>query len=713
MKNANWIRIENAGDNCPLFRKRFETAKVVKKAVLKISAKGVYEAHLNGMRVGDFILAPGFTSYKDRIQYQEYDVTEYIGEKNTLVIQVAPGWYKGQIAQWWSCAEQNICAIIAELDITYLDGTSDLYLTDTDWEAAASGLEFCEIYDGFRFDATKEPKFNLKPTIDSDNDLSVLIPQVGEDVVEHERLNPIEVIHTPKGETVLDFGQNMVGVIEVTVNAAAGDEIRLSFAEILDKDGNFYNENYRSAKCRYEYICTDGVQTFKPTLTFYGFRYVRVDSYPAAIDPQNFTAIVVHSRLKRTGNFESSDPMLNQLFRNIVWGQKCNFLDIPTDCPQRDERMGWTGDAQVFVKTASYNFQVETFFEKWLGDMALDQDENGGVPNVVPYRKEVSTSAAWGDAVAICPWQIYLTYGNNEILRKMFFPIKKWVDYVISVTTKENLWFGGNHFGDWLELKAPYGEYKGATRDDLIASAFHARSTELLCKIGDILGEDVDFYKQHYKNVKKAFKEEFKEEFKTQTEYVLTLQFSLTDHPEKVAKDLVEMIHADGDVLQTGFVGTPYLLHVLSDHGYCELAYKLLLRKEYPSWLYPITKGATTIWEHWDGIMPDGSIWPSEMNSYNHYAYGAVGDWLYEVCAGINTVEDSPGFESVRFVPVSTDKIEWIKAEIDTKYGKIISSWRHENNRVIYEITTPVKATALIEGREYVLEPGEYVLPDG
>ena len=709
MIKANWITTkDNTGDNAPLFRKKFELKGKASSAVLKVSAKGVYEATLNGNRVGNFILAPGLTSYDHRIQYQEYDVTNELKEENSLIIQVAAGWYKGQIANWWSYAEKHVCQIIAELEIEYVDGTKDIIITDENWSAALSGLEFCEIYDGCRFNALAEPVFNLETVVSEDNDRSVLIPQQGEFVTEHEHIKPIEIIHTPKGETVLDFGQNMVGIVEVSANAKKGDEIVLSFGEILDSNGNFYNENYRAAKCRYEYLCKDGFQKFKPTLTFYGFRYVRVDKYPCDINAENFTAIVLHSDIKPTGKIETSDEMLNKLFHNIVWGQKSNFLDIPTDCPQRDERMGWTGDAQVFIKTASYNFDVEKFFIKWLEDMAICQYENGGIPQAVPFYKEGRVSAAWSDAVAICPWQIYLTYGNKEILKKMFPSIKKFVDYVISATTKENLWFGGCHFGDWLELKAPYGEFKGATRDDFIASAFHAHTTELLCKIGDILGEDVACYKKHFANVKKAIKQEFKEEFKTQTEHILTLYFGLSDSPERVAESLVNMIHEDGDKIQTGFVGTPYILHVLSMYGYNDLAYKLLLRKEYPSWFYPITKGATTMWEHWDGIMPDGRIWPSDMNSYNHYAYGALGDWLYSVAGGINTVEDYPAFERVYFAPVSTDKIDWFKAEIDTKYGKVKSGWYHENGKTVYAISTPVKATALIEGKEYELMPGEY-----
>ena len=707
MKNANWIRVESLKNNCPLFRKQFSVKENLSKATLKISAKGVYEAHLNGNRVGDFILAPGFTSYDDRIQFQEYDVTALLCRENTLTVQVACGWYSGGIREWWGDNEGKISALIAELTVEYSDGTTDVYLTDTDWEASESGLTYCEIYNGFEYDARIEPQFDLKPTLDPNNDTSLLIPQIGEKVTAQERLYPREIIRTPKGETVLDFGQNMVGAVEFTVNATAGDRVSLSFGEIL-MDGNFYNDNYRVAKCKYEYTCREGLQTFMPTLTFYGFRYVRVNSYPGEILPENFCAVVVHSDLKRTGRIESSDPMLNQLYHNIIWGQKSNFLDIPTDCPQRDERMGRLGDAQVFVRTASYNYDVERFFDKWLGDMALNQYESGGVPGVVPYTKPTRISAAWADAIAICPWQMYLTYGNKDILENMFLPIKKWVDYVISTTTKENLWFGGDHYGDWLELKAPYGSYKGATRDDLIASAFHAHSTNILCKIGDILGKDVERYKEHYKKVRNAYIEEFKDNFKTQTEHILTLYFDLTDQKEAVAASLVQMIHDDGDKIQTGFVGTPYILHALSQNGYSELAYKLLLRKEYPSWFYPITKGATTMWEHWDGIMPDGRVWSTDMNSFNHYAYGSVGDWLYGAMAGIQTVEDHPGFEQVHFAPVATDEIDWFRAELDTKQGTIRSGWRHEDGKAVYEIETPVRSTAVIDGRKYDLEPGRY-----
>lgn len=702
MLNANWIqhsyRISKA---CPLFKKEFTVSKEVDSATLFITARGVYEATLNGQRVGNFIMAPGWTSYHNRLQVQEYNVKHLLKGDNTLILQLAEGWF-------WRLKNPMPKAIIAELRINYTDGTSQSIGTDESWLVAKSNLRFCHLYNGLKYDASCTPAFKYHVKIANDNRQNLLIPQEGETVTEQERLGVKKIITTPKGETVLDFGQNMTGYLEFTVEAKKGDKVSFSFAEILDKKGNFYNENYRKAKAIYKYTCKDGLQTYKPNLTFYGFRYVRVDSYPSEIKPESFTAIVLHSDIKRTGFIESSDPMLNQLFSNIIWGQKGNFLDVPTDCPQRDERLGWTGDAQVFVRTASYNYNVLKFFKKWLNDIKAEQYENGAVPDFIPsiYPRKPKISTAWSDAIAICSWQCYLTYGDTEILENIFEPVCKWVDYITTNTTKPGLWLGGNHYADWLELGGKYGEFKGPTRDDIVASAYYANTVNILVKMGKVLGKDVSYYESLYKNIRKTFIEEFKDDFKTQTEHILALHFELTDKPQTVADSLAELIHKQGDKIQTGFVGTPYILHVLSKYGYSELAYTLLLRKEYPSWLYPISKGATTIWEHWDGVKPDGDIWPAKMNSFNHYAYGAVGDWMYGVMAGINAVEDAPGFTKIHFSPVADDRLDWFKAEIDTSSGRVSSRWWHENGKVKYEINTPVEATAVIEGNSYKLSPG-------
>lgn len=433
-----------------------------------------------------------------------------------------------------------------------------------------------------------------------------------------------------------------------------------------------------------------------------------MDRFPTAVEPEQFTAIVLHSKMRQTGRIESSDPLLNQLFSNILWGQKSNYVDVPTDCPQRDERMGWTGDAQVFMRTASYNFDVRKFFVKWLRDVGFAQEENGAIPHIVPKTFPGCGGAAWGDAVTVCPWQLYLTYGDRTFLENNFSAMKKWVDYITHTTEKPNLWIGGKHYGDWLELSAKYGECKGATRDDLIATAFYAHSCRLLCKAGRVLGMDVTDYEALYQRIITAFRAEFKEQYHTQTEYILALHFGLTAQPEKTAADFIALLHRDGDKLQTGFVGTPYILHVLSDMGQVDLAYQLLLRRAYPSWLYPVTKGATTMWEHWDGIKPNGDIWPVSMNSYNHYAYGAVADWIYGVAAGIQTVEEKPGFEAILFQPAATRRLDRLFAEIDTVHGKVRSGWYHSGDRTVYEITTPVAAKAMIGSKIYDLAPGTY-----
>ncbi len=709
--NAKWIRSPQPAEGCPSFEKAFALAKPIRSATLAITARGVYEANLNGKRIGDFVLAPGWTNYEKRLQVQTYDVTKLLKEQNTLSIQLAKGWY-GLYGSWFTPSYQRVFenreqAVLCELTLTYTDGTQEIMGSDESFAALTQGYRFCDIYDGMIFDATA-PRAPLGQAILAQNqDKSMLIPQQGETIGMRERLKPLGVITTPKGETVLDFGQNMTGTIAIDLTAKAGEVLSLSFAEILDADGNFYNLNYRAAKCQYEYTCKEGHQTFMPTLTFYGFRYVRIDATPQNITPDCFTAVVIHSNLRQTGRIITTHPKLQQLFQNVLWGQKSNYLDIPTDCPQRDERLGWTGDAQVFIKAAAYNYDVYRFFEKWLADLQSEQMANGAIPPVIPTVMDCLISAAWADAVTICPWQLYQTYGKTEILDQTFDAMKRWVDYITNTTTTKGLWTGGEHYGDWLELTAPFGVCKGQTRDDLIATAFYARSTEIIGMVGDVLGQDVAEYKALYETIKQTFIQTFEGTYATQTEMVLALQFNLTPNPEKVATALAQRIHADGDKIQTGFLGTPYILHVLTQYGHTDLAYTLLLREEYPSWLYPVTMGATTIWEHWDGITPEGKLWPETMNSYNHYAYGAVADWLYEVAAGITPAK--AGFGKIHFAPHPTARIDSLGAEFETPHGLARSFWRHNNEgKVIYEITTPVPATAEIDGKVYDLQPGSY-----
>ena len=716
--NAKWIRSAvNIGDVCPVFVRQFDCGKKVDLAILSITALGVYEAQINQKRVGEFILAPGWTAYEKRLQVQQYDVTELLCESNEIRVTAGKGWYSGSIMTMRFSEERRAerekdgIAVTAQLRIRYVDGSEQFIYTDEEWKVEESQVRFSDLYDGEIYDASFESKQSWATEV-FEGPNHTLIPQEGEEVKEQEILVPADIITTPKGEVVIDFGQEVTGYVEINVEAVKGEQIALSFAEVLDKYGNFYTENYRTAKCQYVYVCKDGKQTYKPKLTFFGFRYVRIDQFPGgplAAKKENFKAIEVHSQMERTGYLSCSDPLLNRLFENIIWGQKDNFLDVPTDCPQRDERMGWTGDAQVFAKAACLNYDVEKFFIKWLADMAADQKEDGRIPHVIPEcYTDRPAGAAWGDAAVICPWQVYLAYGNRGILEKQFDCMTGWIDWITNNTSKEYLWVNEFQFGDWLGLDAPVGSYKGSTREDLLASAFYAYSTGLVVKIGKILGRDVTYFEDLYAKIKATFQKTYTD-YRTQTEYVLAIHFGLAPNLQVAADELAEKIRSEGTKLQTGFVGTPYLLHVLSDYGYHKLAYDLLLRREYPSWLYPVTKGATTIWEHWDGIMENGDFWDPEMNSFNHYAYGAVADWVYCRAAGIQVLEEAPGYKKVKIAPVPDERLDWLEAKLQTRQGQICSKWRKQDMVWRFDIETPVETTIVLDEREFVVGPGKYV----
>lgn len=716
-QEVKWIRpASDYGDVCPVFGKNFTCERELKSARLTVTAMGVYEAVLNGKRVGEFVLAPGWTSYEKRLQYQEYDVTALLKRENRLEITVGKGWYRSPLPGWvWperrKMLESFPAGLAAQLVLTFTDGTFQTILSDESWQSAPGPIRFSEIYDGETYDADFVPA-DWHNALTFDGPTETLIPQQGEEIREQERLLPARLFTTPAGETVIDFGQEITGYVEISLTAKAGEAVELSHGEMLDQQGNFYNANYRSAKARYLYYCTDGPQSYKPKMTFFGFRYVRIDQFPggpACAKPENFTAVAVHSKLQRTGWLSCSDPLLNKLFENILWGQKGNFLDVPTDCPQRDERLGWTGDAQAFIRTACLNYDVEKFFTKWLADMAADQRNDGGIGHVIPFvLQDSESSAAWGDAAVICPWTLYLAYGDPDILRAQYDCMKKWVSYITTHTTTKYLWTGGEHYGDWLGLDAPSGSYKGSSRDDFIASAFYANAVQLVEKAGKVLGEDTSEYAALHEKIVEAFQKAYPV-CQTQTECVLAAHFKLAPDCQAAADQLASMIRACGTKLQTGFVGTPYLLHVLSDYGHTSLAYDLLLRRQYPSWLYPVTKGATTVWEHWDGIMENGDFWSTDMNSFNHYAYGAVADWVYCAAAGITTLEEYPGYEKVRIAPLPDARLDWLEASLQTRCGLIRSRWQKQDGLWRYEIETPVDALIRIGGKEYAVTKGSHL----
>ena len=731
---AKWIQpAERMNPVCPVFRKELGAGKAAAKAYLKLTAIGTYEAKLNGARISDYVLAPGWTSYQYRLQVQEYDITSLLSdENNVLTVTVGDGWYRSPMPGFneHPAKEERMgypAGILAEVTFVYPDGATEVIGTDESWEYGESCVRFSQIYDGESYDASFETRQWKKAQL-LDWSTDILIPQEGEKIHEDARVTVKEIITTPAGETVVDFGQEVTGYVEFTVDAKAGDEIRILHGEVLDQQGNFYNANYRSAKAELTYICKDGVQTYKPTLTFFGFRYIKLDKFPGKASADQFTAIQVNSDLKQTGRIVTGSPKINKLFSNVLWGQRGNYLDVPTDCPQRDERLGWTGDAAAFVRTATYNYDVERFFKKWLHDMSADQLPSGRIGHVIPdWLPDGGGSAAWGDAATICPWTIYQTYGDPEVLKDQFETMKKWVGYIESFahgtddTTKvdmhewrektavhkagEGLWIGGTHFGDWLGLDAPVGSYKGSSDDDFIATAYFAYSTELVIKAGKVLGEDVSYYEALHEKIVAAFRREFPV-YNTQTEHVLAIRFGLSEDPQKTADALADMIHEAGDSMKTGFVGTCFLLHVLADWGHADLAYTLLLREAYPSWLYAVNKGATTIWEHWDGIMENGEFWSTDMNSFNHYAYGACMDWVYETAAGIRPAE--PGFAKAIVAPVPDERMGWLEASIQTRNGLIRSGWVCEENGIRYDIENDMPAIVKIAGRTYEAAPGKH-----
>lgn len=736
MKN-HWIKspLNEKYSGALSFIKEFNAPNIITSAKVEISAVGLYELHINNQKISNRVLTPGFTSYDHRgIQYQEYDITNYLKEENIINIMVAPGWAVGRFGFVGNdCLYADHISVCAKFSVTYADGNTDVFYTDESWNVFTNEIIFADIYNGETIDKTHDSKFIGAAVLD---DVKFnLVEDIGEPILEQENLKATLII-TPKGEKVLDFAQNMTGYVSLKIKGEKGSRVKLSFGEVLDNDGNFYNENYRTAKNEITYILSGEDDYFKPRFSFQGFRYVCVDEYPTEkIDVDGFTAIVVHSDMERIGNFVCGNEKINQLYHNIIWGQKSNYLDIPTDCPQRDERMGWTGDAQVFCQTAGINFNVFKFFDKWLADLRAEQTEEGIIYGTCPeiegstYRAHTRISAAWGDACTIIPWTVYKLYGDKKILVDNFSMMKKWVDYMHSSGPEEFLWLEGWHFGDWLALDAGPDSYKGITSPDLIATAFFAYSTQLVVKTGEVLGEDVFDYKTLYQNIKKAFRERYLEDILaydldiksgvdilegkiTQTAMSLILHFDLCEESERkqIVDNLVKLIEYYDGKMATGFVGTPYILHALSENGRADVAYKLLFNEESPSWLYSVNKGATTMWEHWNGIKEDGSFWSTDMNSFNHYAYGAVGDWLYCVSAGIKV--DKAGYKEITLSPKIDERLGFVNASVNTPFGELISSWKYENGDVKFRFVIPkgIKANIILPNDvTKTVDDGEYL----
>lgn len=717
---ANFIGspLDKPEDSCGLyFRHGFTVDGEIAHAKVYATALGMYDLHMNGSKVGDAYFAPGFLSYKKHLQVQAYDVTDAIrpGE-NVIGAIVGAGWYKGDLV--WARKRNHYGsknALFVQLHITYKDGHKQTVMTGEDWQTGLGPITFSELYHGETYDANLADP-NWCNTIEGGHyvkcdmvpfDKSVMCMQTGEFVREQEIVHPIAKIKTPAGETVFDFGQNMVGYVRVKVSGSKGDRVRLGFAEVLDKDGNFYTENMRVARNDIIYILSgEGEEVFHPHFTFQGFRYVRVIEFPGFAQSDNFEGVVLDSDMRTTGEFECSNELINRLVKNVSWGFKGNSVDVPTDCPQRDERLGWTGDAQVFIRTASFLRDTRAFYSKWLDDMACDQMDDGRIPNVVPDLINEGGACGWGDAATICPWTQYLCYGDKRELKKNYPMMKKWVEYIHHVATKGVYWNTGFHFGDWLALDAKEGSYFGATPNDLTATAYYAYSTLIMSKAAAVLGyssESANYMRLH-NDIVDYFKREFftpngRLSVPTQTAHVLALMFDLVPENaiQRTIDGLVKLIETNGNHLTTGFLGTPYLCYALSRYGRMDVAIKLLMREEYPSWLYAVKQGATTIWEHWDGIKPDGSFWSPDMNSYNHYAYGCILDWMVEVLAGINIDDRITAYKRFTITPQLPNEWDSLKCSYNSLYGKIAISIARNGENLDITLTVPENTTCVFK----------------
>ena len=693
--------------------KEFTVDRPVLRARAYALGLGVYELLLNGEKVGEECLLPGLHAYDCWLQYQTFELDPAQGQ-NRLELVLGDGWYKGNFGL--RLRQENYgdrLAAIAEIHIWYADGTEAVIGTDATWRARRSRVVESGIYCGEVFDATLDTTetFGVRPI---DLGYERLSPRLSPPITVHEHITPAAVIHTPAGETVLDMGQNMVGWLQFGCDAPRGTRIHLQFGEILQK-GNFYNDNLRTAKAEFTYVSDGTERLVRQHFTFYGFRYVKVEGWTGEIRPGDFTGLVIHSRMDRRGDIATSNPMVNQLVHNALWGMKGNFLDVPTDCPQRDERYGWTGDAQIFSGTASFFMDTSAFYAKYGRDLYLEQRKlNGSVPDVVPVANfSGDASTAWADAATIIPWNVYLHSGDAGILRRQYDSMKGWVDYMKRQDDADGgrrLWRTGTHYADWLALDGNYpGGVYGGTEPHYIATGYYYYSARIVEKAARVLGNDADaaYYGRLADEIREAFRREYftpsgRLAMDTMTGHVVALYMGLApeDALERTREGLLNRLQKNFYHLDTGFVGTPYLCRTLSENGMNEQAYHLLLEEGYPGWLYEVKMGATTVWERWNSVEPDGNMSGTEMNSLNHYSYGSIVEWMFRDMCGIHPDEAGAGFKRFRLAPKPNYQIGSAEARLDSASGRIESAWELRDGRLRFRFVVPFDARA------------EIVLPD-
>jgi alpha-L-rhamnosidase len=716
-------------DGAPLLRTEFmleEGHGPIIRATLHATAHGIFEAYLNGQLVSDDVLSPGWTSYEWRLRYRSYDVTSLLQATSVLGIALGNGWFRGRLG--WSGGRAfygDELAALAQLEIEFSDGHRQMIITDESWTAGPSAVISNDLYDGETIDARRQSDAWLQPGFSHEDwtgvhagkiDFATLTPYISPPVRRHEELQPIKIWTSPAGKTLVDFGQNLVGWLRLNVRGPADTTITVRHAEVLEHD-ELGTRPLRTAKATDRFILSGGDDVFEPTFTFHGFRYAEVQGWPGELAIDAITAVVVSSELQRTGEFECSDELLNQLHRNVVWGMRGNFLDVPTDCPQRDERLGWTGDIAVFAPSAAYIFDVEHFLREWLANVTAEQRAANGlvsyvVPDVLKYVNHPShfplpeSTAIWSDAAVWVPWALWQAYGNRQVLSDQFGSMVAHVRRVESLLSPTGLWDTGFQFGDWLDPTAP-PDQPGLSKADngVVATACLYRDARILTDTATLLGRshEAEHFADLAGRTRAAFHDHYVNDDGTihsdvETAYTLAIVFGLLDQEtaELAGKRLAELVSESGYHIQTGFAGTPYIMDALSTTGHAADAYRLLLQRECPSWLYPVTMGATTIWERWDSMLPDGTINPGQMTSFNHYALGAVADWIHRSIGGIAPLE--PGYSKVLINPQPGGGIRWARSSLETRHGTISVSWSQDYGGPIeLDIAVPDGVTALVQ----------------
>jgi alpha-L-rhamnosidase len=711
----------------PLLRRDLLVREGLRRARVYATAHGVVELEIDGHRVGDDVMAPGWTAYQQRLRYRTYDVTDRLGPgAHAIGAWLGDGWYRGRLG--WNGGFRNLygsdLSLIAQVELTYADGTVDVVATDADWRAAPSPIVHTGNYDGEAYDARLErdgwsgPGFDdggWTPVVVGERDPATLVAPDGPPVRCTQELGPVSVVRTPSGRQVLDFGQNLVGRLRIRLSGPRGSQVVIRTAEVM-QEGEIYTRPLRSARSTDAYTLAGRErEEWEPRFTFHGFRYAEVSGWPgdleAAVAAGGIVARVLHTDLERTGWFRCSDPLVERLHENVVWSMRGNFLDIPTDCPQRDERVGWTGDLQVFAPTATFLYDVSGMLAGWLKDVALEQLPDGTVPWYVPVIPAhhmwtpIRPGAVWGDVAVLTPWTLFDRFGDREVLHRQYDSARRWVDLVERLAGPDRLWDSGFQLGDWLDPAAPPQDPADARTDRyLVATAYFARSADRLAATARVLGHDDDArrYAQLAAEVRSAFGGRYvaadgRLTSDAQTAYALAITFDLLPPPlrESAGQRLAELVAESEHRIATGFAGTPAVSDALSSTGHVDAAYDLLLQTEPPSWLYAVTQGATTIWERWDSLLPDGTVNPGSMTSFNHYALGAVADWLHRVVAGLAPA--APGYREILVRPRPGGGLTWATAEHVTPYGLAGVAWRLEDERLVVDVTIPTGVTGRLD----------------